>query len=302
MFGARKYVAGYLCALLVATTGCSTWTTARFGGNKPLISAPRLSAETVVLETAFIRVPLDDAALEGETWAACDEFVVTADVRRRLSDNGIRVGILGSTVPSGLKKLIDQQSSQNPLDTPPDSAVATAEKVDLTTRVQQLQCRSGKRNRIVTSIEHPELSFLEVDDQGNVRGETLHQAVCQFGMKVFPQGDGQVRIELSPEIEYGDVRNKFVASDGAFSLQPARERRVLERLRTEAVLTPGQFLIVGTMPESCGLGKQFFTTEGNASPRRTLLVMRVIQSHADDLFAPGNTDAPIETRAIESTP
>jgi hypothetical protein len=245
---------------------------------------------------------MDDASLEAETWAACDELVVSAETRRRLSDNGIRIGTLGSTVPSGLKKLIDKQSVQNPLDTPPDSAVATPEKADLTTRVRQLQCRSGKPNRIVTSIEYPELSLLEVDDKGSVRGETLHQAMCEFGLKVFPRGDGLTRIELTPEIEYGDMRNKYVSSGGSISVQPSRDRRVLERLRTETVLTPGQFLIVGTLPDACGLGKQFFTTEGTASPRRTMLVMRVIQSHADDLFAPGSTDAPIETRAIESTP
>lgn len=288
--------------MAAATSGCSTWTTARYGGKKPVIAAPHLSSETVILETAFIRVPLDDVALEAETWAACDELVVSADTRRRLSDNGIRIGTLGSTVPSGLKTLIDKQSAINPLEIAPDSAITTPDKADLTTRVQHLQCRSGKRNKVVTSIEYPELSLLEVDEHGTVRGETLHQATCQFGLKVFPQGDGLTRVELTPEIDYGEVRNKFVAAGGAFSLQPDRERRVLERLRTETVLAPGQFLIVGTLPEACGLGKQFFATEGTASPRRTMLVMRVIQTHADDLFAPGSTDAPIETRAIESTP
>lgn len=282
--------------------GCSQWTTARFGGNKPIIGTPPLSADTVVVETAFLKVSLDDTALEREIWESCDELVVSADLRRKLAANGIRVGVLGSTVPQGFRKLIDQQASQNPLDTPPDSQVTSPDKSDVTTRVQVIHCRPGKRTRIVTSIEYPELSCFETDDQGAVHGETLYQAVCQLGLKVAACGDGTAKVELTPEIEHGETRNRFVAADGAFALQPARERRVIERLRAEAALSPGQFLLIGTSPEACGIGKDFFTAELNSTPRRTILVLRILQTQADDLFAPQSKEAPIVTRAIESTP
>jgi hypothetical protein len=99
----------------------------------------------------------------------------------------------------------------------------------------------------------------------------------------WPGGDGRTRLQLTPEVEHGELKNRWVPVDGALMNQVGKSRQVYDQLRLELQLAAGQTLVLGAMPEPGGLGQHFFTLH-DPTPRRTLLLVRVAQTQQDDLF------------------
>jgi len=74
---------------------------------------------------------------------------------------------------------------------------------------------------------------------------------------------------------------------------------VLDRLRLESLLGPGQSLVVSATGDIKGLGEHFFSETANSAVQRRLLVIRVAQTQLDDLFAAEPTPAPLAATAAK---
>ena len=116
-----------------------------------------------------------------------------------------------------------------------------------------------------------------------MQGDSFRDAQCLFSLKATPGGDGRTDLELTPEIEHGELKNRWVPLEGGIVQQVGKDRSVYDRLRIAAKLTAGQTLVVGPTEPSYGLGKHFFTFDA-PTPRRTLLLVRISQTQQDDLF------------------
>ena len=159
---------------------------------------------------------------------------------------------------------------------------------------QHLPVRAGHRSIIKTSPVYPSLAMLLSED-GLIRGHHLTDARYTLCLKAYPQGDGRVKLSLSPEIEHGETKSRWIGSEGMMLQQTGQSRMVLSRLLCEATLTPGQCLLLCTTPEAKGLGRQFFGNLDASGGERRLLLIRLSQTQFDDLFAPEQTSAPLAT-------
>ena len=83
-----------LPALLLV--GCIT--TPAQKGRSPLKPA-RMSPDSVVLDIFFVRFPFDDPQVNGQLWQEIDEQHFPPELRRRLTANGFRVGLVGGQLP-----------------------------------------------------------------------------------------------------------------------------------------------------------------------------------------------------------
>lgn len=278
-----------LTALLVC--GCSPWL-------RPPVSdkglpTPLMSPETVVLEVGFVHLTTDDHAAEEAVWRQIDEQALPVDLRLRLAGNGIRAGVSGGQMPQELRELVDR-TSREVLQAPAGDDVNSAEMASLT-RNRRMQIRAGRRSKIVVSSILPSISVLAKDDQGHVQGAAFADAQCLFSLLASPSGDGRTRLQLTPEVEHGELKNRWVPVDGALMNQVGKSRQVYEPLRLDLSLSAGQTLIVGPTVEPGGLGQHFFTLK-EPTPRRTLLLVRIAQTQQDDLF-----DRPQERQELTST-
>ncbi len=88
--------------------GCATWSTAPTA-DLPSLTLPKLAPDSVVLEVAFVRIPEEQEGFSGRFWREVDEEALPTDLRRRLAANGFRVGLVGSTLPSELQDVLDQE-------------------------------------------------------------------------------------------------------------------------------------------------------------------------------------------------
>jgi len=77
--------------------------------------------------------------------------------------------------------------------------------------------------------------------------------------------------------------------------QTSQDRLILDRLRFEAMLSPGQSLLISTTPEIKGLGEHYFSQQASGAVDRRLLLVRFAQTQFDDIFAPAQTSAPLAT-------
>ena len=254
------------------------------------LPSPALPRDSVVLEVAFAKLPLADAASYDLIWQHTDEQAFSTDIRRQWSDNGLRCGILGSQLPAKLREILDRSAGS--------LAEQAAEALDAQSATsrgdRRIQCRSGRPAKVYASKTLDNLALL-VQEAGTVRGWQLSEAQCLFNMKVYPLGDSRAEIDLVPEVEHGPMKTQFVGRDGTIMPQLARERVVLDRLKLDATLAPGHVLVISTTPEPKGVGRHFFVEETAMSQVRMLLLMRLAVTQHDDLFAPDRAATPLAT-------
>lgn len=235
----------------------------------------KLSPDSVVLEVAQLSIPADDEEWTDIVWTELDEQVLSCEMRRALIANGIRVGIAGSRLPDAVYQELGRLPDAD--DTQPTDVLA--ETMNLYRRVQ---LRSGARSDIVMrGPMETMVSFAEIDD--GVTGQSLDLAQPQFAMVATPRGDGSVSLQLTPEIHYGQSKQKFVGENGVFHIEAGRDQITYDDLAITADLASGQTLVVTSAGPKHSIGGNFFQDEREEG-NRTLLLIRLAQTQYDDLF------------------
>ncbi|MFO0883624.1 MAG: hypothetical protein U0894_05455 [Pirellulales bacterium] len=275
---------------LAMLSGCARWRSedeTTKSSQPQSLGAPILAADTVIVEVAFARLPQSDQASYDAIWTAADEQHFSTEIRKEWNANGMRCGVFGNQLPGPVREALSQKSIALDNQSEDDSQL----EVDRSAR--RLQCRAGRRSKIIVSKKESMAYLMRTG--GQVSGQLLNEATCMFGMKAFPKGDGRVRLDLHPEIEHGDLKQKWVGQEGALMQQVSRDRIVIEPLRLEAVLAPGQTLALSATHDLKGLGEHFFNETAAGTPMRTWLLVRLVQTQHDDLFAPDKIATPLTT-------
>jgi len=253
-------------------------------GKSPL-TPPQMSPDSMVLEVFFVRFPFGEAEANGPLWDEVDEQHFPAELRQRLVSNGFRVGVVGGQIPVALSHLLELKDKPVPSGESNSTELAGLSAEPRVLR-RRLQLRAGRRSEIVASDVYDELPVLICDCDG-LRGKTYRKAQGLLALKAFPERDGRVRLDLVPELHYGQTRQRYVGAQGTLRLEAGRPRRVFDRMAISAALAPGQMLVLGSLVSRPGsLGDHFFTHESAGQPGQKLLVIRLAQTQHDDLFAP----------------
>jgi hypothetical protein len=250
--------------------------------DKSPLAAPRRSPDSVELEIFFVRAPLGDPEANETLWSELDEQALDPILRRGLAENGFRVGLAGSQMPAGVERLLGLEGRA------PTTEEECLVNVDQDAKVcrRRLQIRAGRRSEIVASEVYDELPML-LRENGQLRGRSFAKGQGVLAVKTFPEGDGRVRLELVPELHFGESRQQWRGGEEMFYLESGRPREALDQLQVAATLAPGQMLVLASLPDRPGsLGHHFFTQRAGGEIEQKLLVIRVAQTQYDDLFTP----------------
>ena len=275
----------FFAAMMVA--GCAKLQQTR--SDRPLLPPARMPPDSVAVEVAYVRQPISEMERDDSLWQSADEQSLPFELRRKLADNGLRAGILGVQLPAAVRQLLD--SGQEALQQRDEASVAENE---FSYRHRRLHVRTGRRGKIVASKTFPTLTVL-TREENSVRGHTLSQAQCLFGLRAFPLGDGRVRLELNPEIEHGETKNQWVGEEGTLVQKLNKEKLNFDALHIETLLSPGQTLLIGPTPDIKGLGEYFFTETAATGTQRRYLLVRLAQTQLDDLFGTNTTPQALTT-------
>jgi hypothetical protein len=282
----RQFLVGV--AMAACAPGCAQWN--RQPEEPSRLPPARMSPDAVILELAFVRMPVSDRKSYDELWNEADEQHFPPELRKELAANGFRIGIVGQQLPTPLRVALDAAAAE----TDERAEDTETSDVEVSRSQRRVQCRTGRRAKIVVSKTRPSLAFL-AQEEGYVRGQVLDSAQCLLALKPYPQADGRVRLDVTPEIEHGELKTQWVGQEGSMMQRVGRDRMVLDRLRSSATLPAGQVLVLSTTPDVKGLGEHFFSETAAGRVERTLLLVRVAQTQWDELFAPGQISTPLAT-------
>jgi hypothetical protein len=240
-----------------------------------------VSAETVTLEIFFAHFPAGHPQLNGALWDEVDEQAFSAELRRELALNGLRVGMVGTHVPIELARLLTL--TDQPPKTRGENTVSLESEPTVSMRL--LSVRSGRRSEVVTSHTYERIPLL-TREAGQVVGRTYTNADGRFALRATTQKDGRVQVDLLPELHYGEQRQRWNAADGVIRLEAARPKRVFDELQLKAEIAPGQMLMVTCLPDRPGsLGYYFFTEPKADALVQKVVIIRLAQAGTDPSFA-----------------
>lgn len=275
----------YRCLLLgmglALAAGC---TPLNEGLPKSPLQRAQMSRDSVGLDIVSVYCPFGVAADE-KLWAEIDEQLLPAALRQRLTQNGFRAGVISGQIPTTLSQMIglkDAVASGVGWESLSLEEAGTEQNVS----GHHLEARGGRRHEIIASEEYPELALLMRDPAGN-GGGFYPNAQGIFGLTVYPEPDGRVRLNLVPELHYGMVTTHATAENGVLRMEQGKPRRVLDTLAISATLAPGQVLAVTSLPTRIGsLGHQFLTREVGGKRQQKLLLIRIAQTQHQGIFSP----------------
>jgi hypothetical protein len=260
-----------------------------------------MSPDSVVIEFALVDLADSKSGQAAELWRGVDEQQIPVETRQKLARHGFRCGVVGGQLPSWLSDELANQSRRLELDESERTAVVS----DLLTE-RRIQCRANQRRSVPVGVNCKELE-VATGENDTEPPRKYKDAQCHLALTVNPKGDGQVELELVPEIQHGPMHQRWIGRDGLFRLDASRDSVRYDDLKVAATLLPGQTLVLSASPAAGGLSQAFAGKAGGCldqvssvpdatgSPHR-LVLLRSAQTQFDDLFNPLQSLTPIATQ------
>jgi len=276
---------------LAGLAGCARFTPAgkHHVAKSPLQPATP-SPDSVSLEIIFARLQQDSTQEAQQLWQWVDEQQLPAELRRRLMQDGLRAGVLGSHLPPELVAALELSDAYEAKAKATDGEEAALQGVQVDREVsvtrRLLQLRAGKRGEVLASPVLAEMPLIR-RVEGCVCGESFERAQCLFAVVPQVTAAGRVDLQLTPEVHYGEPQRQWTGSEGMFRLVMSRPKKVLDDLQIETTLSAGQILLVTSLPDRPGsLGDYFFTEPSTDGPHRKLLLLRLASRPPSALEVP----------------
>ncbi|NQU20694.1 MAG: hypothetical protein HQ567_05375 [Candidatus Nealsonbacteria bacterium] len=270
-----------LLSALAAVAGCQR----PFMTSDSPVKPAGMSPGSVALDVFFVRFPFGDREANETLWQEVDEQHFPAELRRKLAENGFRVGLIGGQPPMALSKLMDLKDKPMPTGEAAQVDLAEADDVPRVIR-RHLQTRAGRRSEIVASPEYEQMPVL-LRESGRLAGQTFAHAQARLAVKTLPQPDGHVLLELVPELQHDQARQRWIGDNqGMLRLKADRPCRAFDEMKISAKLAPGSMLLLSSLTtRPASLGHRFFT-ENDGQLEQKLLVIRLVQTQHDSVFSP----------------
>lgn len=273
-----------LVLVALALTGCGVvLSTATVSDPQSILRAIKTAPDQVTLEIFQVRIPGDDKKLLGEVWQASDEQRFDVDLRNQLISNGFRVGVINGALPDALARALNLQSEM------------PEEEIDRVITGQNAAPRIVRRVLQLNRREHATIQASELQQQANVllnsengvRGRTYEQVQGVYSLQAESVPGQKVAIEITPELQYGDLKNRYTGSDqGVLLMTTSRERKVFDQLKINVDLVPGEFLVLSGISDShCSLGSAFHASEQSGAAAQKLVLIRLLQVPRSEILA-----------------
>jgi len=247
------------------------------------LKAVETSPDSVALEIFQVRYPATDHELDEQLWLAVDEQRLNVDVRHELIRNGFRAGVLGGTVPDKLAKYLKLESEM------PETKAArliTGQNADPGVKRRVVQLGRSESATIQASELRNKLTVMLSEESG-LRGDSFQQVQAVYSMRAEAVAGQRVVLRLTPELQHGELRNRYAGSDqGIFLVTPSRERELYDQLELNVELTAGEILIVGGLPDASGsLGHAFHAEKQRGPAELKLLLVRLVEVPGSEILA-----------------
>jgi hypothetical protein len=222
-------------------------------------SGPSLTSTGAMAPLIYkLQMPFGANSRDNSFWKLVDEDVVDVPTEQRLVLNGIRVG-RGKVAdwPTYLKILTNEE------------AIKTGQGQILA------QTAYGDAKYPMTDTIPEELLFIY--DEHGLTMRSFNNCANEFSMAFdwAPRKPRTIRITICPVVEAMETRSDFSMSDNP---PPVRvlDRENFYHLNLRADIAPGEFMILGTSPETADenrVGSRFLTLNGPSKRFEEVLII-----------------------------
>ena len=172
---------------------------------------------------------------------------------------------------------------------------------------RKVQNQSGHSKELPVSNVYPAMSWSVHGKNGQSAGagESVHGV---FDIQTFANGDGSVRVVITPEIHHGKPTTQIGVVDRSFLFQHEQTKTPLKDLTIELELVPGETVVVAATPDFAGVGGLFFRvpvsdangefltdpanqhwggflTSSRRLDQQRFVLIRLVHTQRDDLFS-----------------
>ena len=272
----------FLGLLLLSVCSCAVSPEKVETGGGHLLPQPSTSPDVIGVDIYFVRIPYHNRELLRQLWSEVDEQFGEPTFRRKLMDQGLRVGVQGVSLSPTLTKMINATATP-PTTDPSEVFVAEIQK-DPIVRRQFRHMVPGMQTLLRPYADPvPEMSLFW-SENGHLCGRTFKDAQGLIGLVVTPLRSGQVRFAITPEVIHGTLETRYNFQGGAVFPEIARPKHVFSNLAVSMDLLPGQWIIIGPASEKCsGIGHCFFIRERDETEQKVIL-LRLARSQRDTAF------------------
>jgi hypothetical protein len=258
-------------------------TSAAVSTPQSILKAVRSSPDRVTLEIFQVRVPADDKQLAKELWQAADEQRLDLELRNQLVSNGFRVGVISGVMPDSLARALNL--NDKPSGSGNERVITDSTATSKVSR-RVLQLKRNEPATIQSSEVQPSLNLL-LNTESGIQGKSYHEVQGVYSLRAESVPGQQVRVQLVPELQFGELRNRYAGSDqGIFVVTPSRERKVFDDMRISVALAPGEFLLVtGTPDAPSSLGSAFHSQRISDVAEQKLVMVRLVQVPDSEILA-----------------
>ncbi len=206
-------------------------------------------------------------------WQWVDETAIDVTLRRRLLENGLRVGLV-SNEESFRDRLASIASQQDVVEKFLTSASVAS---DVSRGAKKIPMRIGKRYELPLRqpIEGTHVAMARID--GETIGKTLLDAQYLFAVEpIRSTGQKQIHLRLRPEIQHGEMRQQWVGSESAFRIGQRRPVWAFPTLDLNLEISEGDVIVIAPTLPMTGLTKHMFVgLNANQQAEQIVLLMRI---------------------------
>ena len=247
------------------------------------LKAVKTAPDSVALEIFQVRYPATDNELDEQLWQAVDEQRLDVDLRHGLIRNGFRAGVLGGAVPDRLAQVLNLESEMPETQA---ARVITGQSADPSVTRRVVQLSRSESATIQVSRLRDTLNVM-MTGEGGLRGQSYEQVQAAYSMRAEAVAGQRVVLRLMPELQHGDLRNRYAGSDqGIFLVTPSRERELYDALELNVEMTAGEILVVGGLPDASGsLGHAFHAENQRGPSELKLILIRLVEVPGSEILA-----------------
>ena len=236
------------------------------------------ASTSIELEARFIQIRFDPHQPDQlqSLWQWVDETILPHQTRRALLHNGLRVGkvVQPERVTSKLDRL-ESARQRNVVDQFLAAARVSSHQAEGT---QTIPMRLGRRHELPVDDPKSGVHVVIVHDQPQPIGKTLLDP--QFLFAITPRrgaSASQIRLQLRPEVQHGDMQQDWVQGDAALRIDIRRQSWSLESIDLNLVGGEGDLFAISESSQRKGLGMQMFGGENvDGMQEQTILLLRIV--------------------------
>lgn len=225
----------------------------------------------VAMKIAILDAPLRSKAIDESIWNTADEQVITGNLRDSLRNNGLRIGLLRSNLPTDVQTLMETSGP-------------AGQKVEPLLVNQPV----NEPTKIAMGDKKPESSLL-MDIGGKIQGKTYRNVNGFLRLSGELDSLEGVIVKCTPELHHGEIKTSFASagmSDNPFepaqlTMKSGQTEELFRDLSASVRIMPNQCLVIGLdSAREGGLGWFLLTDPATADKEPSQRMILVWVWHA----------------------